>query len=126
MGASGESGAPPEHVPYLDHAAVDRRKLTDYLLSSAHPLGSAKSRFFSRLGFRPEEIDLLREALIAHAAANPVAAREVSAFGAKYVVDGPIESPSGRKVSIRAVWFAERDETIPRFVTAYPLKERTS
>ncbi len=35
-------------LPYAVTARVERKKIVEYLLSSSHPDGSAKERFFSR------------------------------------------------------------------------------
>jgi hypothetical protein len=125
MGNRNGRGFPPIHVPHLDRAEVNSRKLRDYLLSRDHPLGHPKARFFLGLGFRHDAVDSLRAALIAHARANPVVVHETTAFGSKYVVDGRIEAPNGRDVAIRAVWFVEHGAEQARFVTAYPAKEST-
>jgi len=34
-----------------EHAVVDPAKLRDYLLSPEHPVGRAKARYFTALGF---------------------------------------------------------------------------
>jgi hypothetical protein len=49
---------------------------------------------------------------------------EASPFGTRYVIEGIISTPDGRAPFIRAVWFIETGEQIPRFVTAYPLQRR--
>jgi len=73
-------------------------------------------------GFSAEEWEMLVNALLRHAAENEVVKTERTPFGTRYVVDGPLSTPSGRSVNVRVVWFIEHNETIPRLVTAYPLK----
>ena len=111
-----------EESPHPDFGAaiIDDRKLADYLLSPEHPVGREKSRFFRGLGFRPDRLADLREALRRHALAGAIVAREETAFGAKYVIDGPLAAPNGRNAPVRVVWFVERDGVVVRFVTAYP------
>jgi len=109
-------------VPSVDHAIVDDRKLADYLLSLGHPLGQAKARFLLALGFRRDDLEGLRRALLDHAAASPAVASRETEFGAKYVVEGPLTAPGGRAVIVRSVWFVERGSTGPRLVTVYPWK----
>lgn len=60
-----------------------------------------------------------------HAAEHDVARAESSPFGTRYVVEGIMNAPDGRAPLIRSIWFIERAETIPRFVSAYPLKRRS-
>ena len=61
-------------------------------------------------------------ALLKHAADHEVANTESTPFGTRYVVEGTIETPGGRTPNIRSVWFLERNQDAPRFVTAYPLE----
>jgi hypothetical protein len=42
-------------------------------------------------------------------------------FGVKYVVEGVISGPSGRRAVIRTVWVVETGPDRPRLITAYPL-----
>jgi len=109
-------------LPQVERAVIDDGKLADYLLSTEHPFGRAKARFFLGLGFQREAIGALKEALRRHAFQNRIAAREETNFGSKYVVEGPLLAPDGREVGIRSVWFVETGEAVPRFVTAYPWK----
>ena len=105
----------------IERAYVRRKKVVDYLLSLTHPEGRGKAAFFRRFGFHPEEWDVLADALRRHAAEHDVAQEEPSPFGTRYVIEGTIETPSGRTPRIRSVWFVERDDDVPRLVTAYPL-----
>jgi hypothetical protein len=57
-------------LPLKDSLRVDQSKITDYLLSES--AGRGKATFFLRLGFRPENWEVLAEALKAQANANPV------------------------------------------------------
>jgi hypothetical protein len=103
---------------------VDPEKLVGYLLSDSHPLGQRKARYFRALGFRAATPHELGEALVRHGRENPVASREATQFGSKYVVDGPFRVPSGERVELRLVWFVETGAAVARFVTAYPMGRR--
>ena len=54
-------------LPGADRATVEARKITDYLLSAAHPQGRFKAAFFERFGFVPERWQERRDALRRHA-----------------------------------------------------------
>jgi hypothetical protein len=112
-------------LPQYDRALVPREKITDYLLSETHLDGRHKARFFTLFGFVAESWEILAEALRQHAAAHEVARVEDSPFGMRYVVEGIITTPAGRTPLVRSVWFVRHGEETPRFVTAYPLPERT-
>jgi hypothetical protein len=109
-------------LPNAEKALVPKEKITAYLLSSAHSSGGAKARFFLRFGFTLEDWIVLSEALRTHAAVNEVKIEEQTIFGKKYIIEGNMETPTGENPVIRTVWFIERDEFVPRFITAYPLR----
>jgi hypothetical protein len=108
-------------LPNEQLAVIDRRKITDYLLARSHPAGRAKAAFFASFGFTTAAWPRLRDALLAHARSTPVVSVADTPFGKKYIVEGPLAAPDGRKPRIRAVWFVEAGETAPKFVTAYPV-----
>ena len=106
-------------LPHLDRAVIDPAKLRDYILSTAHPLGRFKARFFASLGYSAEnweqfETDI--RALIAVAEARP---GEKTEYGQKHEVRGSITGPNGRSAEIVTVWIILAGEEVPRFVTAY-------
>jgi hypothetical protein len=109
-------------LPHIDVALIPQKKIVNYLLSQTHDSGRDKAIFFWRFGFTPEAREVLAQALRQHAAQHKIAKIETSPFGKRYVVEGPLQTPSGRAPQIRAVWFIDTGETAPRFVTAYPLK----
>lgn len=108
-------------VPNIDEARIDRSKINEYLLCPSHPDGAAKARFFTSFGFTRNDWGAFAEALRQHARAWPVASWVESEYGKRYVVDGPLDTPDGRRPNVRTVWIAETDENTPRLVTAHPL-----
>ena len=102
-------------------AVVDEGKIVDYLLSTQHPAGRSKARFFAQFGFERESWNILADALKEHARINPVALVAATQFGVKYTIDGPIETPTGSRPNIRSIWIVEPGEPSPRLVTAHPL-----
>ena len=112
------------YVPGVADAIVPRRKVTDYLLSRTHRAGKGKAAFFLRFGFSVTRWEELAEDLRRHARENAVVETGETAFGTRYVVDGPMRAPDGAVLRVRSVWFVERGETQLRFVTAHPLERR--
>ena len=49
-------------LPNADRATIEPAKLRDYLLSTGHPVGRFKARFFAALGFSAERWQELEEA----------------------------------------------------------------
>lgn len=109
-------------LPNRERAVIPEAKLRDYLLSLSHPHGRHKAVFFGRLGFTGESWQELASALRTHAEIHEVKKVEETAFGTRYTVEGDLTTPVGRVVRVRAVWYVERGEDFPRFVTAYPLE----
>jgi hypothetical protein len=46
-----------------------------------------------------------------------------STHGKKYIVDGTMETPTGKSPRVRTIWIVDGGETVPRLVTAYPHEE---
>ncbi len=107
-------------LPNAEKAIIDAEKLQGYVLSFAHPVGRFKAAFFQKLGYSAENWEAferhLRELILSHG----VARVEESQYGRKFTVQGSMVSPSGETVQIVTVWVILKEESIPRFVTAYP------
>ena len=109
-------------LPNVEQVVVNRAKIVDYLLSQSHRDGQHKAVFFRRFGFTPDRWQELADALKLHAAKHGVAREEPSPFGQRFVIEGIINCPDGRAPFVRSIWFLRTEESVPRFVTAYPLK----
>jgi hypothetical protein len=105
--------------PYL--LRVEAAKVTDYLLSSDHPEGAAKAKFFEGVGFCKAKVDEFVAALRTHAANNNIAEVIPHAYGVKMVIDCYMPTPSGKDYCIRSVWNDHKDGEPPRLITAHPL-----
>lgn len=111
-------------LPNADLATVDESKVVDYLLSTRHPDGRAKAAFFSAFGFRAQRWRAFARALRDHGASGEITEMSKSSYGARYSVDGLIETPDGRYPRIRTVWIIDNERGIPRLITAHPLRRR--
>lgn len=107
-------------LPYLERIYVSIDKLNDYLLSNTHPIGKWKARFFNSLGFDKSNVELLKKALISIAQSSEISESITTAYGVKYIIDGAIHTPK-KVIKLRTVWVIEKEEKIPKFVTAYPI-----
>lgn len=107
-------------VPNVERAVVAYEKLIGYLLNERHPQGGGKARFFRPLGYDENGVDRFADDLRQHALQNRVVSTRETPYGVHYVVDGPIDTPSGRTVQIVSVWLVEAGIEVPRLVTAYP------
>ena len=110
-------------LPNADKATVQRRKIVDYLLNPAHPVGGSKAHFFLRFGFNAIHWQQLAEALLRHACENEVTTTEVTPHGRRFAVEGPLITPDGSRLNIRSAWYISPGDSAPRFVTALPLRK---
>jgi hypothetical protein len=111
-------------LPFIGDAEVPRAKIVLYLLNPEHRVGKGKARFFVSHGFTVEDWQKLADALRQHARDHEITKEETTPLGVRFVVEGDIIMPDGSVAAVRAVWFIEGGERIPRFVTAYPLKRK--
>jgi hypothetical protein len=112
-------------LPNAPLAVVDRAKITDYLLNPAHPDNGGKAAFFIAIGFSTGHPELLADAFLALVARTSASVVVESDHGRKYVVDGPIDTPSGTRPWVRTIWIIDRGADVPRLVTAYPYMENS-
>lgn len=108
-------------VTVIDPANVfiSREKLTGYLLSRTHPVGSHKSVFFLGLGYKAEEPDVLA-ADLTRLLISAAQFGDVTEHGQKVLARGPIQGPNGQIGRVLVVWIILAGESLIRFVTAYP------
>jgi len=107
-------------LPNAHRAIIDRSKLSGYVLSSSHPIGRFKARFFYGLGYDPEDPDRLSDDLRFQHLVREAVERSTSKYGTRFEIRGPLTGPNGRRAEVVSVWFVRSEEDFPRFVTAYP------
>lgn len=110
-------------LPNSESAIVAREKIADYLLNSAHPDNGGKAAFFVSCGFRQENWQIMADAFLLLARTAEVAKSVETFHGSKYIVEGPLETPSGKLPTVRTVWIVDRGTSSPRLVSAYPGQE---
>lgn len=108
-------------LPNGDRAEVDLRKLSDYCLSPAHPVGKHKAAVFrSALGIGQSDAAILRQWLLDAAVCGEVEADRVDEFGERFRIDFEAATPVGR-AAIRSVWIVRPDGEVPHLVTCFVL-----
>jgi hypothetical protein len=91
-------------LPHAEQAIVEPRKIRDYLLSSAHPLGRFKAAFFQALGYSGEDWGALATDLRRHAADGAVGSSESTPHGEKYRVNGALTGPNRKQADVVSIW----------------------
>lgn len=108
-------------LPNSSKASIPEEKLIDYVLSETHYVGKFKAKFFSKLGFDAANINFFKKSLLKIAKTEEVTDEIVTPYGTKYILDGALGNPLGRKVKVRTLWIIEKGKSIPRFITVYPV-----
>lgn len=108
-------------LPNYTKAQIPKEKLTQYILSETHPVGSSKAKFFRELGFDEKNIEKLINAFKIIAQTEDIKEVRNNKFGTNYSVNGLIKASSGKEVMITTIWFIEKGGKMPSFVTAYPV-----
>ena len=108
-------------LPNSELAVVPSRKITHYLLSTAHRDGQHKAEFFRSFGFKPESWEELATALLNHARQHEVVETVPTPFGQNFVIEGALTTPDGRSPEVRVVWFIAKNTETATLATAYPL-----
>lgn len=96
-------------LPNAERAIVPDRKITHYLLSTAHRDGQHKAEFFPSFGFKLEAWEELAAALLDHARQHEVVEIVPTPFGRNFVVEGALAAPDGRSPQVRGVWFIAKN-----------------
>lgn len=110
-------------LPNRFRVEISRRKVTGYLLATAHPVGGAKARYFESRGYSLEAPEGLEDALRRVALVGVVVGEEATAWGKKYVVEATITAPDGNPLALATVWIVG-DPGVPLLVTAYPIARK--
>jgi hypothetical protein len=101
-------------------AKIPIEKLEDYVLSEKHSTGKFKAKFFRKYGFDAYNVSLFKKSLGNIARSENVKSVQKTTYGTKYLLDGKINTPVGKMITVRTIWIIEKSEKQPRLVTAYP------
>ncbi|MCA9110920.1 MAG: hypothetical protein KDA52_13300 [Planctomycetaceae bacterium] len=107
-------------IPGANDAVVPIEKVTDYLLNEDHKVGGSKAVWFIACGYQPEAPEFLIDDLLTIAKTCDEFQEISFDYGVKYIAFGSVESPTGMMCDIKTIWKLLTNETIPKFVTAYP------
>ena len=107
-------------LPNAGRAVIDPVKLHGYLLSTTHPIGRFKARFFAALGFVAERWSEFATALRAQHLVSEAEAGSLEPHGQFFTIRAMLKGPTGASAVVVSVWLVQTGEDHPRFVTAYP------
>ena len=102
---------------------IDAPKITAYLLNPQHARGGSKAKYLLRFGFKPDEPQILADALAIHAVNNLPGTIQSQPVGPSRIrFEGVVRAPDGRDMPLATVWEANEvnGERTLRFITAFP------
>lgn len=107
-------------LPNAERAEIAPQKVHGYLLSSTHPVGRFKARFFAALGYTAERWQQFEADLRAQHLTQEAQPGQSMRDGQIYTIRAILKGPTGQTAVVLSVWFVPVSGAIPRFVTAYP------
>ena len=108
-------------LPNADRAEVDFRKLSEYCLSLAHPVGKHKAVVFrAALGLTVEDAPTLRERILRAAIEEQAVFERADEFGDRYRLDFEAVTMTGSAL-VRSAWIFCPGEDFPRLTTCFVL-----
>lgn len=112
----------PTRVPGAEDAVAADSKFRDYLLSTAHPIGAAKARFFLELGWGQERWQELRDLFLARLPFVEGRFSRLNEYNGAADYQAVIEVPgeNGEMVPVGTYWEVHPEEPT-KFLTAYPV-----
>lgn len=101
------SGQPRRSRPNLARAEFDDRKLTEYVLNPAHPVGGNKARVIkSRTGLGLGDAAEVKRQILEKAPATEPIMGETDEHGTRWKADVELTGPAGT-MKIRTAWIAD-------------------
>ncbi|MEM6559776.1 MAG: DUF6883 domain-containing protein [Myxococcota bacterium] len=102
-----------------ERAEIDVKKLTDYALNPAHPVGGNKARVFeSALGYTKSNYQGLLDQIRKGVRSNTPVAGKVDRFGSRFTVDIEVTGPSG-SATVRTGWILRPGSDAPALTTLF-------
>lgn len=110
----------PYSLVGANRAVIDPRKLTEYALNPAHPVGGNKARVFdSAFGFNSSNADDLMLQLRQGVMNSPATLGKVDQYGTRLTVDIPAAGPTGSGL-VRTGWIYRPGSNTPELTTLFP------
>lgn len=114
----------PEHLPNVERARIDPRKLRDYALNPKHDSGKYKAAFLAQMGYRQDDWQQLELDIRAQHLGQAMEPGKASAYGRKYTLTAPLQGPSGDARQVTTVWLVRPGNDFAELVTIEPAARR--
>ena len=107
-------------LPHPERAVIAPDKLIQYLLNTRHRRGGHKARVLEDFGYRSNFWQQLRDDILRFHLRADVGTVRQTAYGTRYEIRSPLQTPSGRMLMIRTVWQIDEGTDFPRLITLFP------
>ena len=107
-------------IPNASRALISHAQLVAYLLHPTHHRGSAKAQRLSRFGYRPDTWHRLVHDLHRFHLPREVDVVRQTRYGTRYEIHAVVDTPSGRRLTLRSIWQMEEDTDVARLLTLVP------
>jgi hypothetical protein len=112
-----ETLSQPEHLPNVDRARIDPRKLRDYALDPEHTSGGYKAAFFAQMGYVTADWARLERDIREQHLSQPATPGQASPYGRKYIITAPLQGPYGMTRQVTTVWILRPGNDYAELVT---------
>ena len=106
-----------------NQALIPVEKLRDYLLEASHPQNGGKAAFFNLMGYFKESWELMADDLRTQHLPQEARPGRMNPKGLTYRIEAELRGPLGT-ANIRSIWQIDFGTTVPKLVTAYPIRSR--
>jgi hypothetical protein len=106
-------------MPNPDRAVITSDKLVNYVLNVEHRRGGTKARALALFGYTPDNWTELETEIRSHLSEMVDVVRPTP-WGMRYEIVIALNTPVGRKFTVRTVWQVDDGTDFPRLITLYP------
>lgn len=107
-------------LPNRERAVIAAEKIVEYLLNTKHKRGGTKARLLVEFGYSADSWQRLdADIRLFHLNAQVDTVRE-TAYGTRYEIRAPLETPIGRSLNVRSIWQIDSGTGFPRLITLFP------
>jgi hypothetical protein len=107
-------------LPNPERAVIAPDKLVQYLLNSEHRRGGHKARVLKGFGYDAALWQQLQADILRFHLHVDVELMRETPYGTRYEIRAPLQTPSGRILTVRTVWQIDEGADFPRLLTLFP------
>ena len=107
-------------IPNSALAVIEETKIVNYLLNLEHKRGRSKAQVLLSFGYSSEEWRELADDLRDFHLTLPYDSKRVTAYGTRYEIRAPLQTPDGRSLIVRTIWQIDIGLEVPQLLTLFP------